>query len=68
MAKWAKVTAAIAPRENLLARTSSNGLEETELWRQIASAMGPLLADPALKECAQGWPATVESAPSRPGR
>ena len=39
-------------------------LEETELWRRIEQAMGPLLADPGLKACAQGWPETVESAPS----
>jgi predicted metal-dependent enzyme (double-stranded beta helix superfamily) len=42
----------------------AKGLDESELWRQIASAMRPLLADPALKERAQGWPATVESAPT----
>jgi predicted metal-dependent enzyme (double-stranded beta helix superfamily) len=42
----------------------AKGLEETELWDQIALAMRKLLADPALKECAKGWPATVESAPT----
>ena len=42
----------------------ANGLEETELWQQIAAAMRKLLADPALKERAQDWPATVESAPT----
>jgi hypothetical protein len=34
------------------------------LWRQIAAAMRKLLADPALKKRAQGWPATVEGAPT----
>ena len=42
----------------------AKGLEETELWRQIASAMRKVLADPALRARAQGWPATVESAPT----
>ena len=41
----------------------AKGLEETELWHQIAAAMQKLLADPTLKERAQNWPATVESAP-----
>jgi predicted metal-dependent enzyme (double-stranded beta helix superfamily) len=42
----------------------AQGLDGKELWYAIASAMRKLLADPALKERAQGWPATVESAPS----
>jgi predicted metal-dependent enzyme (double-stranded beta helix superfamily) len=42
----------------------AKGLEQTELWRQIASAMRKVLADPALRARAQGWPATVESAPT----
>jgi predicted metal-dependent enzyme (double-stranded beta helix superfamily) len=42
----------------------AEGLEETELWRQIAAAMRKLLADPALQERAQAWPATVEGAPA----
>ena len=42
----------------------AKGLEENELWRQIEVAMRKLLADPALKERAQAWPATVESAPT----
>ena len=42
----------------------AKGLEETELWQKIAVAMRKLLADPTLKERAQGWPATVESAPT----
>jgi predicted metal-dependent enzyme (double-stranded beta helix superfamily) len=40
------------------------GLEETELWQQIALVMRKLLADTGLKKCAKGWPATVESAPT----
>jgi predicted metal-dependent enzyme (double-stranded beta helix superfamily) len=39
-------------------------LDATELWQQIELAMRKLLADPALKERAQEWPATVESAPT----
>jgi predicted metal-dependent enzyme (double-stranded beta helix superfamily) len=35
-----------------------------ELWKQIELAMRKLLADHALKERAQEWPATVESAPT----
>jgi predicted metal-dependent enzyme (double-stranded beta helix superfamily) len=42
----------------------AKGLEETELWGAIAAAMRKLLADPTLRERAQGWPATVESAPT----
>lgn len=42
----------------------AKGLDETELWQQIAAAMKTLLADAGLKECAQGWPMTVESAPT----
>lgn len=42
----------------------AKGLDETELWRQIAGAMKTLLADAGLKECAQSWPMTVESAPT----
>ena len=42
----------------------AKGLEETELWAAIAGPMRKLLADPALRERAQGWPATVESAPT----
>lgn len=38
-------------------------LEENELWKQIAVAMRPLLADPTLKERAQGWQTTVMGAP-----
>ena len=40
------------------------GLEQTELWGTIATAMRKLLADPVLRARAQGWPATVESAPT----
>jgi predicted metal-dependent enzyme (double-stranded beta helix superfamily) len=42
----------------------AKGLEETQLWGEIASGMRKLLADPALRERARGWPATVESAPT----
>jgi predicted metal-dependent enzyme (double-stranded beta helix superfamily) len=42
----------------------AKGLEETELWGAIAAAMRKLLADSTLRERAQGWPATVESAPT----
>lgn len=42
----------------------AKGLNETELWKQIEVAMRKLLADPALKERAQDWPATIESAPT----
>jgi predicted metal-dependent enzyme (double-stranded beta helix superfamily) len=42
----------------------AKGLEQTELWGTIATAMRKLLADPVLRERAQGWPATVESAPT----
>src|SRR3977135_3211600 len=42
----------------------AKGLEETELWRQIASAMRKLLADPALQEPDQAGPAPVEGAPA----
>jgi predicted metal-dependent enzyme (double-stranded beta helix superfamily) len=42
----------------------AEGLAETELWQRIAAGMRKLLADPALKQCAQGWPMTVESAPT----
>jgi predicted metal-dependent enzyme (double-stranded beta helix superfamily) len=35
------------------------GLEETELWRQIAAAMRNLLLDAALRQRAQSWPTTV---------
>ena len=42
----------------------AKGLEQTELWGAIAGPMRKLLADPALRERAQGWPATVESAPT----
>ena len=42
----------------------AKGLEQTELWAAIAGPMRKLLADPALRERAQGWPATVESAPT----
>ena len=42
----------------------AEGSGETELWQQIASAMRKLLADPVLKQCAQSWPMTVESAPT----
>ena len=41
------------------------GLEQTELWGTIATAMRKLLADPVLRARAQGWPATVESAPTK---
>lgn len=40
------------------------GHDESEQWRLIEQAMRKLLADPQLKERAQGWPATVESAPT----
>jgi len=40
------------------------GLEQTELWGTIATAMRKLLADPVLRARAQGWPAKVESAPT----
>jgi predicted metal-dependent enzyme (double-stranded beta helix superfamily) len=36
------------------------GLDETELWRQIAAAMRHLLLDAALRQRAQAWPTTVE--------
>lgn len=39
-------------------------LDEHELWRRIERAMRPFLADPGLQQCAQSWPATVESAPT----
>ena len=42
----------------------AKGLEQTELWGTIATAMRKLLADPVLRARAQGWPATVESAPT----
>ena len=42
----------------------AEGLPEAQLWSRIEQAMRRLLADPALKERAQGWPATVESAPT----
>jgi len=42
----------------------AKGQPEEELWGEIAVAMRKLLADPALKERAQGWPATVENAPT----
>lgn len=40
------------------------GLEAGELWRRIEQGMRTLLADPGLKVCAQGWPATVEGQPT----
>ena len=39
-------------------------LEATELWKRIELSMRKLLTDPGLKEQAQRWPATVESAPT----
>ena len=33
------------------------------LWARIKIAMGPLLADPTLKESSRTWPLTVEGAP-----
>ena len=33
------------------------------LWPKIKIAMGPLLADPTLKESSKTWPLTVEGAP-----
>ena len=39
-------------------------LEEAALWGRIEDAMGPLLADPGLRESTNNWPATVESAPT----
>ncbi len=42
----------------------AENLDEAELWRRIEQAMRRLLADPGLQACAQGWPATVESAPT----
>lgn len=40
------------------------GHDEMRRWRLIEQAMQKLLADPQLKERAQEWPATVESAPT----
>jgi predicted metal-dependent enzyme (double-stranded beta helix superfamily) len=42
----------------------AKGLAENELWSEIAAAMRELLSDEELKKRAQGWPATVESAPT----
>ena len=42
----------------------ANGHDERERWQLIEQAMRKLLADPQLKERAQEWPATVESAPT----
>jgi predicted metal-dependent enzyme (double-stranded beta helix superfamily) len=42
----------------------AQGLEEKALWERIEEAMGPLLADPALKESSRNWPSTVESGPT----
>ena len=39
-------------------------LDERELWSRIEQALRRLLADPDLKQAAQAWPATVESAPT----
>ena len=39
-------------------------LDAAELWKQIELSMRKLLADSVLKERAQEWPATVESAPT----
>lgn len=40
------------------------GYPEGERWQRIEQALRKLLADPELKERAQEWPATVESAPT----
>ena len=42
----------------------ASGLTGAALWAEIERAMRPFLADPGLKARAQGWPATVEGAPS----
>jgi predicted metal-dependent enzyme (double-stranded beta helix superfamily) len=42
----------------------ASGVGEQERWIEIEKAMRKLLADPGLKEKAQEWPATVESAPT----
>jgi predicted metal-dependent enzyme (double-stranded beta helix superfamily) len=39
-------------------------LEATALWKRIELSMRKLLVNPELRERAQGWPATVESAPT----
>ncbi|MGB0574619.1 MAG: hypothetical protein ACPGPC_00455 [Alphaproteobacteria bacterium] len=38
-------------------------LDADILWAKIKDAMGPLLADPFLKESSRTWPLTVEGAP-----
>ncbi|MBO38039.1 MAG: hypothetical protein CMM75_02520 [Rhodospirillaceae bacterium] len=41
----------------------AQNLDPDVLWAKIKIAMGPLLADPTLKESSRTWPLTVEGAP-----
>lgn len=42
----------------------AQGSAEAERWQHIAAAMRELLRDSGLKQSAQNWPMTVESAPT----